>query len=109
MSSSAPVQVVDLWHVSAEDLDEPRLNECLRLLAPDEAARARRYVFEQHRRQSIVAWGMLRELLSKYTGVSPQSLVFGQERASPTSRRQRNRLLYRHRVQCPRPAHRHHF
>ena len=77
MASSAPVQVVHLWHVAAEDIDEPRLNECLRLLALDEAARARRYVFEQHRRQSIVAWGMLRKLLWKYTAVAPQSLVFG--------------------------------
>jgi 4'-phosphopantetheinyl transferase len=77
MSPSASVQIVDLWHVSAENIAEPRLNECLRLLAPDEAARARRYVFEQHRRQSVVAWGMLRKLLSKYTAVAPQSLVFG--------------------------------
>ena len=77
MSRSAPVQVVDLWHVSAENIDEPRLNECLRLLAPDEAALARADVFAQHQRQSIVAWGTLRKLLSKYTAVAPQSLVFG--------------------------------
>ena len=77
MSRSAPVPVVDLWHVSAEDIGDVRLNECLRLLAPAEAARARRYVFERHRRQSIVAWGMLRKLLSKYAAVVPQSLVFG--------------------------------
>ncbi len=77
MSRSAPVPVVDLWHVSAEDIGDVRLNECLRLLAPAEAARARRYVFERHRRQSIVAWGMLRKLLSKYAAVAPQSLVFG--------------------------------
>jgi len=45
-------------------------------LAPDELRRADRYRFERDRRRFIVARGVLRAILSRYTGVEPGQLRF---------------------------------
>jgi 4'-phosphopantetheinyl transferase len=46
------------------------------LLSQDEAARADRYIFDAHRARFTAGRGILREVLSRYTGVSPESLSF---------------------------------
>src|SRR5439155_20145389 len=47
-----------------------------RVLSGDERARSDRYVFEIDRARSIAARGGLRWLLSSYTGVPPDALIF---------------------------------
>lgn len=46
------------------------------LLSEDERARAERFHFEEGRRRYIVARGVLRSLLSYYTGLHPRALRF---------------------------------
>jgi len=47
-----------------------------RVLSGDETARSDRYVFEIDRARSITARGGLRWLLSSYSGVAPEALIF---------------------------------
>lgn len=65
-------------HVWCAPLDPP--DEVVRryrtLLAADEGARADRFRFEQHRRQFVVARGVLRTLLGRYLVVDPRRLEF---------------------------------
>jgi 4'-phosphopantetheinyl transferase len=44
------------------------------MLSPSETGRASRFVYERHKRRSIVARGALRCLLGLYTGQEPQTL-----------------------------------
>jgi 4'-phosphopantetheinyl transferase len=64
---------VHLWSV---DLDRCPLDDCRRLLAVDECARADRFRFERDRRRFIVARALLRSLLARYLTQDPAELRF---------------------------------
>jgi 4'-phosphopantetheinyl transferase len=57
-------------------LPPARLDALLGLLAPDERARAERFVFDVHRRRFAAARGLLRELLGRLLEKAPASLRF---------------------------------
>lgn len=66
---------VHVWRVSLA----PEAGEVDRLrgaLSPDEVERAARFRYDRHRRRYTVARGRLREILSRYTDVSPEDLAF---------------------------------
>jgi 4'-phosphopantetheinyl transferase len=65
-------------HVWRARLDQPSDEvECLRqVLTPDEVARANRFHFEEGRRHFTVARGVLRAILSCYSGIEPSELRF---------------------------------
>ena len=48
------------------------------LLNQEELARANRYHFERHQRRFTIARATLRLILSRYTAIPPQDLVFGE-------------------------------
>lgn len=67
--------VVHVWRVSL--VQPPHRIQQLRLsLSPDELARADRFRFREHRERFIVARGMLRVILGRYLGQSPERLQF---------------------------------
>jgi 4'-phosphopantetheinyl transferase len=57
--------------------DGDRLERLRGTLAPDECERAARFHFERDRRHFIAARGLLREILSRYLGLSPNRFRFG--------------------------------
>jgi 4'-phosphopantetheinyl transferase len=66
---------VHVWrgslHQSSEVIERLRV-----LLSADETARAARFVFETDRHAFVAARGMLRAVLSAYTGLKPEELTF---------------------------------
>lgn len=66
---------VHLWHIVLSELIT-REQYFLTLLNPEELQRANRFRFPQHRQRFIIARGMLREILSTYTQISPQDIIF---------------------------------
>jgi 4'-phosphopantetheinyl transferase len=66
---------VHVWR-AALDLREPVVRRLWQLLAPDEQARAERYVFPKDRTHFLVARGLLRVLLGRYVQRQPQLLRF---------------------------------
>lgn len=66
---------VHVWRV-ALDLGESVVQRLWQLLAPDERARAERYVFRKDRTHFLVARGLLRVLLGRYLRCHPQHLHF---------------------------------
>lgn len=69
-------------HVWATELDAGPavVDSYLRLLSPDEIARARRFRFDRDRDRYVVGRGWLRALLASYLGVEPSSLRFSYSR-----------------------------
>jgi hypothetical protein len=68
------------------------------LLSASERQRGDRFHFERDRRRFLAARGMLRKLLSGYTGVPPEELEFTLEWRSPVRVHPRRRRRCRHRV-----------
>ncbi len=66
---------VHLWRVSLVQPPFP-LDLLWRQLNPDEVERAQRYRFERDRRRFVVARGMLRVILARYTGLAPNAIQF---------------------------------
>ena len=66
---------VHVWRTATE-VSPARLDPLRAVLAPDEHARAARFLYEDDRRRYTVARGVLRTLLGRYLGVDPASLVF---------------------------------
>ena len=66
---------VDIWkiHLGGEDW---KIQDCERLLSPDELQRAASFYFEKHRRRFTCARAAMRQVLSTYTGVVPEKLTF---------------------------------
>ena len=69
---------VHLWRVSLSRPPFP-LDLLWRQLQPKEVERAQRYRFERDRRRFVVARGMLRVILARYTGLNPAAIVFETE------------------------------
>lgn len=65
-------------HIWTADLavSEPELEKYFAMLSPDECVRANRYHFPVHRGRFIAARSMLRTLISLYTSVAPQEILF---------------------------------
>ncbi len=70
-----PSGEVHLWWASVSQHQE-QLPYLRTLLSQDECARADRYLVEPPRRSFIVAHGLIRLLLARYTGQAPRNLVF---------------------------------
>jgi 4'-phosphopantetheinyl transferase len=66
---------VHLW-LSDVDISGEEFEYLASLLSRDELDRAERFVLRQHRERYVVARGVLRKLLSKYTGIQPASICF---------------------------------
>jgi len=66
---------VHLWRVSLRHPPFP-IELLYRQLAESEIDRAQRYRFERDRRRFIVARGMLRVILARYTGLAPRHIQF---------------------------------
>lgn len=69
----------DEVHIWRADLDDPQHDRAVLFstLTADEVARAERFVFTHHRQLFVVARGLLRTILARYTGVAPSALRFG--------------------------------
>lgn len=66
---------VDVWHLSL-DLDSVQLDELKGLLSQDELARAAKLKIMEKKERFIARRGLLRKILSLYTGINPELLVF---------------------------------
>ena len=66
---------VHLWRVSLTRPPFP-FDLLWRVLNPAEIERAQRYRFERDRRRFVVARGMLRVILARYTGLAPNAIQF---------------------------------
>jgi 4'-phosphopantetheinyl transferase len=65
---------VHVWNVSTDKVRN--LETFAEVLSPEEKARADRFHFERDRRAFIVCRGMLRRLISAYTGLDPLRIGF---------------------------------
>jgi len=70
-----PGDAVHVWRTGTE-VSPSRLALLAGLLAPDEHARARRFLYEEDRRRYIVARGVLRSILARYLEVEPGAIEF---------------------------------
>jgi 4'-phosphopantetheinyl transferase len=66
---------IQVWRASL-DCEETAVRRFEAILAPEERARADRFVFPSDRNRFMVARGILRELLGKYVNRSPAELEF---------------------------------
>jgi 4'-phosphopantetheinyl transferase len=66
---------VHIWQ-SPLAADATELASYAILLSEDEAARADRYVFDEHRARFTIGRGILRKVLSLYTGMPPEGIAF---------------------------------
>jgi len=69
-----PSSSVHLWKASL-DVPPAVLSAYASLLSPDEAGRAARFVYDQHRNRYIAGRGVLRKLLGDYTGTDPVNIA----------------------------------
>ena len=73
---AAEEDVVHVWCASLAPPGEA-VREYRSLLSAEEGARADRFRFDVHRRQFVVARGVLRTLLGRYLGTDPRGVEFG--------------------------------
>jgi 4'-phosphopantetheinyl transferase len=66
---------VDVWRIGLA-VPEREVLRCRQLLSSDEAERADRFYFQEHRWRFTVARAAMREILGKYAHVPPQDLIF---------------------------------
>ncbi|MBI2191122.1 MAG: 4'-phosphopantetheinyl transferase superfamily protein [Planctomycetes bacterium] len=75
MRPMLPDGEVQVWQV-AIDSASCRVEDLRGVLSAGEVARADRYRFEKDRQRSVVARGVLRNLLGRYLGLKPESVRF---------------------------------
>ena len=68
-------QIIHLWRIHLQ-ASPGLLQQLIKLLSYDEQKKAARFRFEKHQRRYTVARGMLRIILGRYLGLSPQELRF---------------------------------
>lgn len=73
---SCPTDEVHVWSIGL-DRPDASVRRLAELLAPDERARAERFVFPRDRRRFTVARAALRTILGVYLAREPAGLVFG--------------------------------
>jgi 4'-phosphopantetheinyl transferase len=66
---------VHAWFAFLDDL-MPRISSFRATLAADEIEKAERFQFQKDRDQYVLARGLLREILSRYSGILPRKLRF---------------------------------
>lgn len=66
---------IDVWSAQLDGHSPEALQRLEALLSPDEADRATRFYFERDRRRFVVARGVLRLLLARYTGRAPEAIA----------------------------------
>ena len=66
---------VHVWR-TATDVPASRQAPLYEFLAPDERARAGRFLYEEDRRRYTVARGVSRSILARYLGVEPATIEF---------------------------------
>ena len=73
-----PIEAFEIhaWRVDLK-ANRERVSQLAEQLAPDELARASRFVFQRDQRRYIVARATLRSLLAAYTGESAAEIQFG--------------------------------
>jgi 4'-phosphopantetheinyl transferase len=71
-----PQDEVHVWRTTLDWPDES-IAGLPRYLSADERGRVERFRFERDRRHSLVARGVLRMVLGRYLGMSPQEVRFG--------------------------------
>ncbi len=76
---SLNVGEVHVWRAGL-NLDGSPLRQLWGVLSPDEQLRAGRFHFPKDRDHFVAARGVLRDILSRYTGAAPQSLRFSYDR-----------------------------
>ena len=64
------------WFVRLEDVRR-HVDSLVKILTPNEIARADRFFFENDRIEYILARGLLRHIVSRYVGFAPDQLRFG--------------------------------
>jgi len=69
-------RTLHVWRIHLDDADETTLTSERLLLSPDEQIRADRFVVEPPRRQFIRTRAAMRNILARYIGTSPRSIVF---------------------------------
>lgn len=67
--------VVHVWHFSLA-VAEPQYRALRNLLTPEECVRADRFYREVHQRRFVAGRGVLRLILSRYTGIAPEAVRF---------------------------------
>src|SRR5271156_1985631 len=67
---------IHLWRVRLDECDDGALDRLRATLAPEEKARADRFVFPRDRNAFIATRGILRQLLEKYLGCGPGQIEF---------------------------------
>ncbi|HLZ26218.1 MAG TPA: 4'-phosphopantetheinyl transferase superfamily protein [Chloroflexota bacterium] len=67
---------VDVWRVRLDHCAEGDIPGYRGILAPDELARAARFVFDRDQRRFVVARAALRQVLAAYLAAAPQHLEF---------------------------------
>jgi 4'-phosphopantetheinyl transferase len=89
-----PPGIVHIWQ-AALDQSAALVTQLEQLLSDDERARAARFRFERDRRRFIVARGMLRSLLARYTNCSAAHIDFSYStRGKPALRPEHEPHLY---------------
>jgi 4'-phosphopantetheinyl transferase len=66
---------IHIWRACLE-LDELQIQNLRKILSSDEQSRADRFYFERDRTRFIAGHGFLRIILSRYSGIPPERLVF---------------------------------
>ncbi|MDX1935258.1 MAG: 4'-phosphopantetheinyl transferase superfamily protein [Capsulimonadales bacterium] len=78
LSDDAPIPEVSAFcahlYTARLDMPEERRASLRACLSAGEAARAARFHFERDRNRYVVGRGLLREILSRYTGIAPNAL-----------------------------------
>lgn len=81
MRTSIMNEDVHLWFAFPEEIDDPALlTAYFEMMTPEERARQRRFHFERHRHQYLVARALVRTTLSRYTGTAPENWRFSVNR-----------------------------
>lgn len=70
--------LIEVWYGDLDSMD-PDYQENWKLLGVDEQCRAEKFTNAKQRNQYVVAQGMVRTLLSRYTKTEPQEIIFGKE------------------------------
>lgn len=90
--TAVDLAAIDAWVVA---LDDAAATISTDVLSADEIARAERFVFDRDRRRFIVCRGALRHVLSGYTGIAPEALVFAYGRnGKPALEGTENRVAF---------------
>jgi 4'-phosphopantetheinyl transferase len=71
-----------VWQAKVDPAGE-EMSKLVRLLSPDERARAARFHFDRDRRRFVAGRGILRTILARYVGREPEALAF---RYSPSGK-----------------------